>query len=172
MRIFCLAKVLKVLKLCMLFLFPPWIGLVTKQLKCSVLLVNRHTVFHKIGYCIGPKRPWRKDRIVGFGDCLLVNGFVVYSLCNMAQLEITVLYKTRTVKMFCYQGETNCCVLENKQKPLTWKGHWAFSCVRLCTLSVSCCTPVSGLWKSLQNLLWRLLHRCKTCLKSENSFKC
>lgn len=49
--------------------------------------------------------------------------FVVYSLCNMAQLEITVLYKTRTVKMFCYQGETNCCVLENKQKPLTWKGH-------------------------------------------------
>lgn len=74
MRIFCLAKVLKVLKLCMLFLFPPWIGLVTKQLKRSVLLVNRHTVFHKIGYCIGPKCPWRKDRIVVFGDCLLVNG--------------------------------------------------------------------------------------------------
>lgn len=94
-------------------------------------------------------------------------------VCNTAKLERRILYKTRTVEMVHYQDETNCHVLESKQRPLPCKGHW----------TVSCCAPmhtqlelphtcICGLWKSLQNLHWRLLHRCKECSNSEKSFKC
>lgn len=63
-------------------------------------------------------------------------------LCNTAELERTILYKTRIVEMVHYQDETNWHGLKNKGLYLV-SDIELFSCVHLCTLSESCRTSVS-----------------------------
>lgn len=72
----------------------------------------------------------------------------------MAQLEITALYKTRTVKIFCYQGETIVMYWKTKASNLER------------ALSFFLCTSLHSECELLHTCVWALEKPAKSPLKA------